>query len=120
MKRLPITLADGEHYISTPTFATLQLIEDMGLDVSDGLDLTKASVVNKLIAALLTSEEPLVNGVPQKQWTPLEAGQLIRPGDLESIVHVIAQVLRSAFSDVTDETADDKRPTRASRGAAKP
>lgn len=99
-----ITLLDGEHVLSPPTFYALTLMDEYDVDFSDDF---KPSNVAGMLAAFLTDSEPFSDGKPAKVWTPAEAAKVLTPKAAPSIIDTLAELMAEAFPDV--EGSD--RPT---------
>ena len=122
MKVATIRLADGEHRVRTPTYATSQLLEEMGLDLSKPISWSKATTLNIFTAAMLTAEEHMTNGVPDHVWSPLEAGALLNNELALSVIVTFSELIADANApadDASDEPTATARPTKESRTAAK-
>jgi len=114
MKRLPVTLLDGVHHLASPSNATLQLIVEDGINISEGFDFSDPKVLNTVLAAMLTAAEPVQNGWPAKTWTPYEAGSLVDGHNGNAAIDVIKTLIVDSYpvAEKTSEKASG-RPTRA-------
>lgn len=106
-----LVLLDGEHVLSPPTFFSLTLMEDFGVDLLSGA--VTAKTIPAVLAAILTDSEPLIDGEPSKMWTPTMAAKLLRPSDMESVMGVVTDLLAEAFPEGKGESG---RPTSAQAG----
>lgn len=108
---MQITLLDGVHELSPPTFYALQLMDEYGADLSD----FSPKKLPAMLAAFLTDSEPFADGKPAKVWTPVMAAKVIDPMKLSEIVEAIAELLDEAFPD--SKGGDEARPTPAQSGS---
>jgi hypothetical protein len=115
MKTLVLTLRDGDHILSTPTFATISLMEDNGIDLAAGVNMGSAKVVCGILAAMLTASEPMTDGRFSRVWTHEEAGLLIDASSMPRIVEVVAALFADAYPEPSgaESPPSPKRRPRA-------
>ena len=105
-----VTLKDGKHKLSTPTFYALQLMTDYGVELEKGIQ--RYGDLSAIMAAMLSDAEPLENGEPVKVWTPVMAAKVIEPRNMEVITDVLNALITDAFPDDAKAEAP-ARPTSA-------
>ena len=103
---MKITLLDGEHDLKPPTFYALVLMDDYGVDFES----TEPRSVTGMLAAILTDSERMVDGEPEKVWTPTMVAKVIDPAKLDVVLAAVTELLLAAFPDPKE---DSTRPTKA-------
>lgn len=98
-----ITLLDGEHVLSPPTFYALTLMDEWDVDI----DFRPKNIAG-ILAALLTDVEPFKDGEPVRVWTTAEVAKLIPAKGIESIIEAIGDLMEEGFPQLKGDT---ERPT---------
>lgn len=95
-KRVTVTLSDGKHLLTKPSFYALTFLADHGFNVAEGVNPNDPRFVAAALAALLTDSEPVDSlGEPEKVWTPASAAKLLPIESMSDIADAVKSLLFS-------------------------
>jgi len=111
MKKLMLTLADGDHIVSTPTFYALQLMSEYGVDLLAGDVAATPSAISSVLAALMTDSEPVdARGIPLVIWEPVQVAKLMTIADMGVYVELMTDLIADAMPESQGATSPNPKP----------